>query len=405
MKKHIITVVSAVSLLLLASCASSKTVTESVPEAPAAVIIEESAADYPVTIQDIPAIDFVKNMKTGWNLGNTFDAPTETGWGQPMTTKGMITALAESGIKTIRIPVSWSRHMNRKTNIINAAWLKRVKEVVDWAIEADMYVIINSHHDNYNDPKEMPVLMGYYPNTVNCEKSIQFLTAVWTQVAAEFRDYDEHLIFETMNEPRPVGTNYEWWYDQNAAICRDASATLNKLNQAALNAIRATGGNNTKRFVMIPGLRAAVSSVTHNSFIMPSDSAEDKLIISVHMYDPQDFAMNAPGSKKFTERHKSELASTFTRLNTQYVSKGIPVVIGEYGATNKGNQEDRLAWFDYFLSEGRKLGMCAVLWDNSSYLPNPNEGEHFGYFNRSGRKWYDPAIIEKIQEVMAREEN
>lgn len=407
MKTKIAIFMSAVMISLLVSCASTKVeaVEEETTEKKELVY-----SDYvsPVPFNGVSALETVKDMKTGWDLGNSFDSDAsgigaELAWGQPRTTKAMIDGIAASGIKTIRIPVSWSRHMNRKTNVIDAKWIARVKEVVDWAIEDGLYVIINSHHDCYNSPSEMPAIMGYYPNSVNCEKSIEYLTEVWTQVGEVFRDYDEHLIFETMNEPRLRGTNYEWWFDRNNSQCIDAAATLNKLNQAALNAIRASGGNNKKRYVMIPGLRAAVDSVLNSAFILPQDDEPGKLIISVHMYDPQDFAMNVPGKTEFTNAHKTTLKRTFDSLNTKFISQGIPVVIGEYGATNKGNTEERVKWFDYFLTESRHYGMTSVLWDNGNYKPNPNENEHFGYYNRLEATWYEPLIIEKIQEVIGRE--
>lgn len=380
---------------------STTTVSTVEEEKPFELVYSDYESEVPFA--DITAMELVNKMETGWNLGNTFDAPGETAWGQPRTTKAMLDGLVASGIKTIRIPVSWSRHMNRKTGVIDSMWMNRVKTVVDWALEDGLYVIINSHHDNYNSQTEMPAIMGYYPNTTNCEKSIRYLTYVWTQVGEVFKDYDERLIFETMNEPRPIGTNYEWWYDRNNSICKDAAATLNKLNQAALNAIRASGGNNKKRFVMIPGLRAAVSSVLDGSFILPEDNVPGKLIMSVHMYDPQDFAMNTPGSKIFTESHKAALKRTFDSLNTKYISQGIPVVVGEYGATNKGNTEERVKWFDFFLTQGRSLGICACLWDNNGWQPSEAQGERFGYYNRLEQKWYEPAIIEKIQEVMSKD--
>jgi len=348
----------------------------------------------PKPFKETSAAELVLDMKTGWNLGNTLDAPSETAWGQPRTSKAMFDKLAETGIKTIRIPVSWSGHMDKDYKI-NETWMKRVKEIVDWALEDDLYVIINSHHDCWEKPAEMTGL-GYYPNTANYEKSAKFLTEVWTQVGEVFKDYDEHLVFETMNEPRQRGTNYEWWFDQNNPTCKDAMASLNKLNQVALDTIRATGGNNQKRYVMIPGLRAAADSVLNKNFILPKDDEEGKLIISVHMYDPYEFAMQAPGTTKFTEAHKSQLKRTWGQLNTKFISQGVPVIIGEYGATNKGNTEDRVAWFEFFISESRKMGMCAVLWDNGAYTADPKNSEHFGYFFRNGKRWYEPRIIDAI---------
>lgn len=347
------------------------------------------------------ATEVVKRMTLGWNLGNTLDATggaglnTETSWGQPKTTKEMIDGLAKSGIKTIRIPVSWSRHMDRKTYTVNAEWMSRVKTIVDWAIENDMYVVLNCHHDNFNNPRKMPAVSGYYPNSTNKNESERFLLNLWTQIALAFNDgYDEHLIFETMNEPRLCGTNHEWWFDANAADCKDAAACLNEYNQLVVDTIRASGGNNQKRMIACPGLAASPDSALAAAFKMPVDDEPDKLIVSVHMYTPYSFAMQSPGERTFTSSHKANLVQYFGKLNTRFISKGYPVYIGEYGATNKDNLEDRVAWFDYFIKESRKYGMTCMLWDNGVWeVKNNDYNEHYGFYNRREQTWYFPEIL------------
>ncbi|MCR5284174.1 MAG: glycoside hydrolase family 5 protein [Treponema sp.] len=348
------------------------------------------------------SLDFVKNMTCGWNLGNTMEAvgisgsASETFWGQPSTTKAMIDSLAASGIKSIRIPVSWSNHMDKKYTIA-PSWMKRVKQIVDWAIEDGMYVIINTHHDNWENGNKIPTAKGYYPNQACFEESERFLTNVWTQISLAFNNgYDQHLIFETLNEPRLRGTNQEWWNNRGTDTYKEGAEYLNKLNQVCLNAIRKSGGNNAKRFVMIPGLRAAVDSALAPEFSLPQDSAEDKLILSVHMYDPQDFAMNTPGAKKFVQAHKDALNRSFDSLYEAYISKGIPVVIGEYAATNKDNLEERVKWTNFFLEESRKYGMTACLWDNGGFDASTSQGEKYGFFDRRALKWVFPEIIDAI---------
>ena len=343
----------------------------------------------------------VKDMTLGWNLGNTLDATggsglnTETSWTQPRTTKEMIDGLAKSGIKTIRIPVSWSRHMDKKTYTVDTEWMKRVREIVDWAIENDMYVILNCHHDNFNTPRKMPACAGYYPNSTNKNESERFLLNLWTQIALAFNDgYDEHLVFETMNEPRLCGTNHEWWFDANAAECKDAAACLNEYNQLVVDTIRASGGNNQKRFIACPALAASPDSAFSAAFKMPADDEPDKLIVSVHMYTPYSFAMQSPGERTFTSSHKANLVQYFGKLNTRFISKGYPVYIGEFGATNKDNLEDRVAWFDYFIKESRKYGMTSVLWDNGVWeVRNNDYNEHYGFYNRREQTWYFPEIL------------
>lgn len=379
-----------------------------VPEDPGVVLLfEEDIAVKDTgnkTFGDISAMAAVKDMTVGWNLGNTLDAigssgmSSETSWGQPKTTKEMIDGLAASGIKTIRIPTSWAKHMDRKTYTIDPNWMNRVKEIVDWAIGNDMYVILNDHHDNYNNPSKMPACVGYYPNSTNKIESERFLLNLWTQIAFAFNNgYDEHLVFETLNEPRLCGTGHEWWFDPNAEECVDAAQCLNEYNQLILDAIRKTGGNNQKRFVSCPSLQASPDSAFTAAFKMPQDDAPGKLILSTHMYTPYNFAMGSPGELTFTSAHKADLGRYFVRLNNSFIKKGIPVIIGEMGATNKNNLEDRVAWFDYFITESRKYGMTACLWDNGVWeLKNNDYSEHYGFYNRREQTWYFPEITEAM---------
>lgn len=357
------------------------------------------------TFKSVTGEALLKDMKTGWNLGNTLDATngtglgTETSWGMPKTTKAMIDGLAASGVKTLRLPVSWSNHLIDKNYTIDPAWMNRVKEIVDWAIADGMYVILNSHHDNFDRSSKMPYGKGYYPNSTNYEESKKFLVNVWAQISLAFNNgYDEHLIFETMNEPRLRGTDSEWYFDKNKAECLDAAKVLNQLNQDALNTIRASGGNNAKRFVMVPGLQAAPGSVLANEFKLPKDTAKGKLIVSVHMYTPYAFAMDAPGAMEFTPALKSELAMTFKKLNEKFVVNGVPVIIGEYGATNKGNDAARVEWFGFFIKFSRKYNMTSCLWDNGQFTADKKNGEKFGFYNRNTRKWQFPDILKAILE-------
>ena len=368
-----------------------------------------------VTFNNVSGMELTAAMKTGWNLGNTLDAigtsgmASETSWGQPLTTKAMIDGLAASGIKTIRIPVSWNNHVtDRQKYTIHPEWMARVKEIVDWAIANDMYVIINSHHDNYEKPSAMLRGHGYYPNSTNLVESQRYLYNIWGQIATAFNNgYDEHLIFETMNEPRLAGTSCEWWYDGDSK-CMDAAKCLNQMNQTALDAIRSTGGNNAKRFVMCPALAASENSASKTSFKMPEDinGQTGRLILSVHAYTPYSFAMESPGDRHFTQGHKDELTGLFSRLKTKFIDKGYPVVIGEYGATNKDNLEDRLAWFEYYVSNAYDNGIPCILWDNGVWQirtgkdGSPDYSEGYGYYNRLEQTWYFPQILQTVVDAV-----
>ena len=365
-----------------------------------------------LSFEDCSVFELTKAMTCGWNLGNTLDATgtsgigSETSWGQPATTKAMIDGLAQSGIKTIRIPVSWHNHIKDKaTYTIDPAWMQRVKKIVDWAIEDGMYVIINSHHDNYLNKGKMMRAEGYYPSSENLEESLRFLTNVWGQITLAFnKGYDQHLIFETMNEPRPAGTECEWWFNGDSR-CLDAAKCLNQMNQTVLDVIRASGGNNAKRFVMCPALQASENSASSYSFKMPQDTIEGHLILSVHAYSPYSFAMEAPGHRIFTQAHKTEIDGIFSNLNKKFIEKGYGVVIGEYGATNKDNLDERLAWFDYYVSSANSYGIPCILWDNGVWQVgqdqkgDPDYSECYGFYNRLTQEWYFPEILETIVEA------
>ena len=359
--------------------------------------------------KEITAIELVKDMKTGWNLGNTLDATgggkslaSETSWGQPKTTKKMIDGLAASGIKTIRIPVSWSRHIIDKNYTIDPAWMDRVKEIVDWAIEDGMYVVLNIHHDNFEKNAKMPLNGGFYPTDENYEESAKFVCNTWAQIALAFNNgYDEHLVFEVLNEPRLCGTNEEWYYNATSPKSIKAMANLNKLTQNILDVIRASGGNNMKRLVAVPSLQASPESALARTFKMPEDydGSKDRLIVSVHMYTPYNFAMESPGITKYSDSVKKEFTSMFKKLNDHFIANGYAVYIGEYGATNKNNLEDRVAWFHDFIKESRVYGMPCFLWDNGVWeVEESDYNEHYGYYNRRTQKWYFPEIIKAINE-------
>lgn len=360
-----------------------------------------------IPFESISALDLTKKLKTGWNLGNTLDATnatdlsSEVSWGMPYTTQEMIAGLKKSGIKTIRIPVSWHNHLIDSAYTIDPKWMERVKTVVDWAIKNEMYVIIDSHHDNYLQTGIMPRGSGYYPNSQNASESAEFIYNIWSQICLAFNNgYDSHLIFETMNEPRLAGTMYEWNSDNYSEICIDGFKTLNTLNQLAVDTIRKSGGNNAKRIIIVPSLQASVNSSLSPYFKIPDDKTENvdykKIIISVHMYTPYSFAMQTPGETVFTDKHEQEISSNFQKLDNAFIQKGYGVIIGEYGATNKNNDKERIRWFSYYLSEATKYNIPAILWDNGQADPNQMEGERYGFYNRKKNAWYSKEILDAI---------
>ena len=336
-----------------------------------------------------PATDIVKEMGIGWNLGNSLDAKMsnlsynaspaefETGWGNPVTTKAMIDTVKNAGFKTIRIPTTWGEHMDAN-NKVDPRWMARVKEVVDYCIDDGLYVILNTHHETHAE--------GYnwlYPSVEKEPTVTPKIKALWTQIANTFKNYDDHLIFETLNEPRLAGTKDEW----NGGT-PEARQVVNRYNAAALDAIRRTGGNNATRAVMIPTYAASTTSEALRDFQVPRGSSN--VIASIHAYSPYNFTMNTtPGESVKTwgsAQDKASLDGEFDWYLNTFKQKGVPVVIGEFGCINKDNMSSRVALAEYYVTAAQKRGIPCIVWDNN--YDQANEPETFGLFNRSNLSWY-----------------
>ncbi|MCM1056029.1 MAG: glycoside hydrolase family 5 protein [Firmicutes bacterium] len=355
----------------------------------------------PFEVPDTEAFQFVRDMKIGWILGNTFDAyndgivkdelDIETAWCGVATTKEMFDDIKAAGFNSVRIPVSWHNHVDEAYQI-SEAWLDRVQEVVDYAYDNGMYVILNIHHDNSEE--------FMYPDSAHLEQSVRYITTVWEQLCQRFGEYDQHLIFECMNEPRLVGSQYEWWINAGAEECKDAIACINQINQEFVNTVRASGGNNLNRYLMVPGYDASPDGALNNGFVLPTDAegVEDKLIVSVHAYTPYNFALQADGESGSTAEFDSDSASSVADINSfmdrlykKFISNGVPVIIGEFGSRDKGqNIQARIDHAVYYVAAARARGMSCLWWDNNAFTGN---GENFGlYYRRSGRFLY-PDIV------------
>lgn len=357
--------------------------------------------------------DFVANMGMGWNLGNTLDATsdsgktnvglnTETYWGMPTTTQAMIKAVKAAGFKTIRIPVSWHNHITDSSYTIDSSWMARVKTIVDWAINEGMCVIINIHHDNMS----VSQLSSNYGFALSTDSSVQetskaFLSAVWTQIATTFAEYDEALVFEVLNEPRDISGEVwgnEWWCNNS-----EAYDCIKDYEETCIAAIRAVEGNES-RYLMVPGYAASASDTTElGCYTMPSDTitanGTKKLILSGHAYSPYNFAMSDSTDTTFDSEDASSLTSLFDYLNTNYISKGIGVVMGEASASDKNNTAERVKWAKDYYAKATAIKIPVVLWDNMVTVANGgniDSGECHGYFNRNDLTWYFPSIIKAM---------
>lgn len=370
---------SILTVTMLAGCggkssdSAEQSETESVPE-PTAVLT---------------ATELVKEMKLGWNLGNTLDAtqPTwtkvtdavkfETSWGNVQTTQEIIDTVKAAGFNVVRIPVTWDVHIGDAPDYtIQPEWMARVKEVVNYAYGDGTFVILNLHHEEW-----------HFPSEENYPAASEKLKAVWTQIAAEFADYDQHLIFEGMNEPRMKGTPQEW-----SGGTPEAREVINKLNADFVSTIRAQGGNNPDRCLMIPTIAASGDSAALQGVTVPED---DKVIVSIHAYKPYGFALDKNGTKEFDPAADTgEIDTIMNNLKTNFLDKGIPVVIGEYGFMNKENIEARVAALDYYLSTARSNGIPCVWWDNGAFI---GSGENFGLLDRATCTWKYPELMEVIK--------
>ena len=314
-------------------------------------VLDTAAA--PVSFNDnISSKDFVKEMAYGVNLGNYFDSWGSLtdglgvclDWGQPLTTQDMIKSLGTSGAKTIRIPVTWFNHIIDDKYTIDPEWMKMVKQAVDWAYQEGYYVILNTHHDVHdNMTSPLKYHEGYIlrNNQQDIEESEAFLKAVWKQICAAFNNsYNEHLIFETLNEPRNTDhTATHWDCLKGCTECESQIELTNRFNQLCLDTIRASGGNNAKRFVMIPNTADSHrSALDNNDFTMPNDSssANDKLILTLHHYPLWDHLW------KTVDWDLSLMEEEFAKLNEKFIEKGIPIVMGEIGPCGTDSIENAL---------------------------------------------------------------
>ena len=365
------------------------------------------------TLKNADTEAILEDMGLGWNLGNSLDATggsgldTETSWSNPKTTQALIDKVKSLGFNTVRVPVSWGKHVSGDNYTIDSAWLARVKEVVDYCYKNDMYVILNIHHDTKSSASASGA--GYYPRSSAYSSSEKFVTSVWSQAAEYFKDYDYHLIFETLNEPRLIGTGYEWWFNKWSipSEVKDAIDCINKLNQKAVDTIRDTGSNNRGRLIMCPGYDASIDGATVSGFKLPTDISGNKnrIALSVHAYSPYNFAMNvgSGSTSTYTSSIKNELQGLFSTLKSNFRDKGIPVVIGEFGSTDKNNTAERVKWATDYTALAKKNNIPCVLWDNNAFaVYNGNNivlnSEYHGYINRKNNTVTSPAkdVIEAL---------
>ena len=359
-----------------------KSDTKKKEEAQTAVKNEGAAAVSSEEVNQMSSSEIVADMKVGWNLGNTLDSydtsssDNETGWGNPKTTKAMIDTVKDAGFNAVRIPVTWGEHLSAD-NTIDADYLNRVQEIVDYAIDDNLYVILNVHHDD---------ALWLHPTYSEQAAVTEKLTAIWKQLCERFGDYDHHLVFEGMNEPRVIGSATEW-----SGGTPEERDVINQLYQAFVDTVRATGGLNADRTLIISSHAQSITKEAVSAVKIPEDT---HIAVSIHSYAPWDFCGTEDTRSDWgSDADKQELDTNFQYLEDTFISKGVPVLLDEFGAVNKNNTSIRAQYYAYYVKSAKAHGITCFVWDNGT------ESE-FGLLNRKDLTWYAPSIIDAMMQAL-----
>ncbi len=358
------------------------TITEPVQSENNSERVENNAGAIPTSeeVDAMTSAQIVEHINVGWNLGNTLDSyntkskDTEIGWGNPKTTKQMIKAVQDAGFNAVRIPVTWGEHMSDQGDI-DTDWMARVKEVVDYAYDCGLYVILNVHHDDY---------LWLTPTNAKLESDRTVLCHIWEQICAEFQDYDHRLIFEGMNEPRVVGSATEW-----TGGTAEEHEVINQLYQAFVDTVRASGGENQERTLIVSSHAQSITETAVSAVKVPDDS---HVIVSIHSYAPWDFCGEESSRSDWgSDADQAELDKNFQYLDDMFIRKGVPVIIDEFGAVNKNNNTSaRAAWYRYYITSAKKHGIKCFAWDNGI------ASDGFGLLDRENCTWYYPEIVQAM---------
>ena len=342
------------------------------------------------SMRDISSWELVKEIKAGWNLGNTFESRglglnAERAWGNPRTTFAMIQAVKKAGFDSVRIPVTWQRQLSEAPDyLIDKDWLDRVEEVVGYVLTNDMYCIINIHHEDWIITTEE-----------NEQQTTGQLVAVWEQLSVRFKDYNEKLIFEGMSEPRTKDCMYEWEGGKP-----EDRQVVNRLNQAFIKVVRDSGSRNELRHLMIPTYAASAENPAMVSLAVAFPKDDDKIIASIHAYTPYYFTLISGEQgidKWFPNVDEPEIDSLFVRLNENFLENNIPIIIGETGTRDRnGNLKARVLWTKYYFKKARDYGIPTFWWDNGKFSSLSERADDFGLLDRYEAKFVYPDIVDAI---------
>lgn len=334
-------------------------------------------SDNGVMRKDLTALEVAELMGNGINLGNTMEAygratygvgadvsSYETSWGVPVTTQEMVTGMKEAGFTALRVPVAWTNAMNYETGdyTIGEDYLNRVEEIINYALNEDMYVIINDHWDG-----------GWWGMFGSASEetratAMELYTSMWTQIAERYKEYSDYLIFESANEELGFRLNdTDVAADSGTLSDAECYTVTNQINQAFVDTVRATGGNNENRFLLIAGFGTDITNTCNSQFRMPADTAENKLLISVHYYDPSGYCIRT-SIDSWGDKDDYNDQNTMLAKMTQFTDQGYGVVIGEYGVLMETGvmKENTGEYYRNFLSNCDLYGYVPMLWDCSN---------------------------------------
>lgn len=340
----------------------------------------EATLDIPGTIRDITSTDLVAEMGIGWNLGNSLDTKDDdkTAWGNPLPSQQIINKVYEMGFRTLRVPVTWNYDQQASAPYtIDVDFLIQVQKTVNYGISKGMHVIIDVHHDED----------WLRPTNADAPTVIPRLASLWSQVATHFQAYGDKLIFETLNETRLLGSPEEW-----SGGTAEGRSVINQYHEASLNAIRATGGNNAGRHIMMSTYAASTIPAAMNALVIPNN--DERVIISLHTYFPWSFTGQVGGTPDWgTDQEKASLEAEFEYIKDKWVvQEGRAVILGEWGAIHRGNLATREAYSQFYVEKSMERGLLPIVWDNG------NLGE-FGLLDRVGLSWEFPSLVETIVEA------
>lgn len=314
---------------------------------------------------DQTATEVVEEIGFGWNLGNLLDAcpntgtlnvgsiSSETSWGNPKATQTLIDGVKASGVDSIRVPVTWYNHMDPNTYQIDEAWMNRVEEVVNYVLTDDMYCILNVHHDTGEN--------GWLKaSSTNLDTKKKILKAIWEQISERFGDYGDKLLFEGFNEI--LDDNSEWVNPSQESL-----NIVNDLNQIFVDTVRASGGNNTQRCLIVNTYAASGNPYVTSNFKVPNDTVSNRIIAECHVYQPFYFTSEFYPDETTWENNKMYLDEQLDAIYNNFVKKGTPAIIGEFGAAyTKDNMDEILSWAKYYVETCTKYGIPCFYWDNGS---------------------------------------